>query len=128
MKKSVLILLTAMLLGSCYGWVSGECNQNPYYAVGGQLLVSKSQCALAWGWRPSPFWLPSYALCKAPVNGFGISHTRSGYLFRSEAHRALYLAGSTVLGGTLGCLAACVALAAKRRDKAARRMTIVEEP
>lgn len=78
-NKAALIVLLACLLGVAYGFVSAVQNQNPYDA----------STADAWHWQPSAVWLPSFMLCRWPPNGVGISHTRSGYLFRSEGDRRL---------------------------------------
>jgi hypothetical protein len=106
MKRTGMILIVAGVLGSGYGCLSAFLNQNPY-----DHTVTKD----AWHWQPSPVWLPSYLLCMFPRNGFGITHTRSGYLFRSEANRRKYFTGSTILGGFLGSVAAGIVLVATRR-------------
>jgi len=119
MKRTGIIVIVAIVLGLAYGCMSGIKNQNPYYSPDGKELHCDSEHHPAWEWQPSPAWIPSFLLCKAPINGFGISHTRSGYLFRSETNRTIYLAGSTILGGIIGCLAGCAFLisAQKKRDR-----------
>lgn len=109
MKRIGIILIVAIVLGSGYGCLSALMNQNPY-----DYTVTKD----AWHWQPSPVWFPSYILCKVPRNGFGITHTRSGYLFRSEVNRKAYFIASTILGGILGGVVAGLVLAVtrKRRD------------
>ena len=99
MKNFKLRILTIFAIaGFVYGIASAIYNQNPYYSHKGELLVSQTELHLAWHWEPSPIWFPSCVLCKVPRNGFGICHTKSGYLFRSEGGRVLYFAGSAVLG------------------------------
>jgi hypothetical protein len=95
------VIIVLAIIGSLYGSISAVCNQNPYYSPKGELLVSQTELHLAWHWEPSPIWLPSYLLCKVPRNGFGIRHTRSGYLFDSQFERVLYFAGSTILGSLI---------------------------
>ena len=106
MMKIMTICILLMILGGGYGFLSAIQNQNPHYSVSGDLLVSEADRVKAWSWQPSPAWLPSYLLCVLPQNGFGISHTRSGYLFRSQEKRTVYIAGSTILGVGLGCVVA----------------------
>jgi len=91
-----------MIIGALYGFISAVRNQNPYYSPEGELLVSETEQHLAWHWKPSPAWFPSYLLCRVPKNGFGIDHTMSGYLFRSQIGRILYFAGSTITGAIFG--------------------------
>ena len=43
-------------------------------------------------------------------HGFGICHTKSGYLFRSEGGRVLYFTGSTVLGIAFGAVLGIVTM------------------
>jgi hypothetical protein len=104
MKMKPLILIGGMILGLAYGGLSGVRNQNPYYVIGDQMRLGEAERGVAWGWKPSAVWLPSYLLCKVPINGFGISHTRSGYLFRTEADRRIYLLGSAIAGAAMGLL------------------------
>jgi hypothetical protein len=104
MKKTVTICVLLAILGGVYGFLSAKRNQNPYYSVSGDLLVPQEEMGNAWHWKPSPVWLPSYILCVLPRNGFGISHTRSGYLFRSQEKETAYTMGSTMLGIGIGCL------------------------
>jgi len=110
MKRSQTIAIVLLILGAIYGYASALRNQNPYYAVGGKPR-DESQRELAWRWRPSPLCLPSYLLCTVPKNGFAISETRSGFLFKSEAKKQLYIRTSTALGLGLGLLGAFIALA-----------------
>jgi hypothetical protein len=100
------VLVVAAVLGLVYGLLSAHLNQNPY-----DCNVTR----LAWHWAPSPVWLPSYARCKVPPNGLFISHTRSGYLFRTERSRRAYIAVSAMLGATLGLTVGAGALAVRRR-------------
>ena len=98
-----------VLLGLVYGYISALHNQNPYYPVPGESRIPEEYIDGAWDWQPSPCWVPSYLLCKVPGEGervFGITYTRSGYLFRSNAHRLLYRCTSTILGGFMGLLIA----------------------
>ena len=105
--KIVLILVVLGLLGAAYGFVSGNHNQNPFYSVDGDLLSPSSQTQ-AWHWSPSRLWLPSYLLCTVPSNGYGITRTRSGFLFRSEASRQQYVRGSVALGFVFGLVLGAV--------------------
>ena len=104
MKKTITICAVLAILGGAYGVLSAKRNQNPYHSVKGDLLVPREESGKAWQWQPSPAWLPSYVLCVVPPNGFGISRTRSGYLFRSPENKLAYTMGSTVLGGGFGLL------------------------
>jgi hypothetical protein len=98
MKNSKLIIIVVfIIIGFIYGLVSAFRNQNPHYPAVGSQVANEEQMLNAWRWEPSPIWFTSYALCKVPRNGFGICHTRSGYLFRSKGGRILYFTGSTVL-------------------------------
>lgn len=108
MKRNIITLVAVVLLGAGYGCLSAFQNQNPY-----DPSVGKS----AWQWQPSPVWLPSFILCKAPGN-VGIRHTKSGYLFRSQADLIVYFSASTILGGIIGGLAGCVVLLVMRRKTA----------
>lgn len=117
------------LVGLVYGYISALHNQNPYYPVPESQLPEKTWIELeqckeyihrAWSWEPSPLWLPSYLLCKVPGGpGFGISSTKSGYLFRSSGHRVVYMCTSTILGGLLGlALGVVIAAIQTGREKA----------
>ena len=117
MKRIGIIFIAGIVLGSGYGCVSAFLNQNPYYPIAGEYNVPEEDMAKAWHWQPSPVWLPSYLVCKFPPNGFGITHTKSGYLFRSEADRRAYIAASTILGGAVGCLVGCLVLAVAQMMK-----------
>ena len=111
MKRKTVIFAAAVLLGLTYGGLSGIQNQNPYYPVPGEFDLPHEQRSDAWHWKPSPVWLPSYLLCTVPRNGFGIRHTRSGYMFDSYADRWTYLVASTVVGAIMGSsLGAVIAL------------------
>lgn len=103
------VLGAGLVLGAGYGWLSALRNSNPYAEPG---AVSAATLGERWGWRPSPAWLPSYVLCVGPRNGYGISRTRSGYLFRTQADRAKYTVASALLGGVMGVLAAACGRAA----------------
>jgi ABC-type nitrate/sulfonate/bicarbonate transport system permease component len=85
------------------------------------MLVPREEMGKAWHWQPSHVWLPSYILCVVPRNGFGISHTRSGYLFRSPATETAYTVGSTILGigigGLLGIVVGMVTRLKRRSNK-----------
>jgi len=98
--------VTLVAVGILYGFLSAAMNQNPFYSPTGKLLVSQDQQHRAWSWCPKALWLPSFILCKAPVNGLGITHTRSGYLFRTESNRRFYFICSSLVGGCLGALLA----------------------
>jgi len=111
-----------VLLGIVYGYISALNNQNPYYPVPENALPEKvwfelHQCNKymnrAYDWQPLPFWLPSYLLCKTPKNGFAITHTKSGYLFRSYDGLYLYRFSSTILGGVMGLILAKAIIAIK---------------
>jgi hypothetical protein len=107
-----------VLVGLAYGYIGALHNQNPYYPAPKTALPEKAWSHLrntklmfrAYAWRPSPFWFPSYPLCKLPPEepGIGISWTKSGYLFRSYAGLYLYRFSSTVLGGAMGLVLAIV--------------------
>lgn len=96
----MLVVLTAF--GAVYGYFSSVRNTNPYNEAG----AAPAPLGAAWGWRPSPVWLPSYLLCVVPRNGYGITVTRSGYLFRDDDGRRRYAVASTVLGAAMGVLVA----------------------
>jgi len=99
MRSSKLIIIVVfIIIGFIYGLVSAFINQNPHYPAVGSQVANEEQMLKAWRWEPLPIWFTSYTLCKVPRNGFGICHTRSGYLFRSKCGRILYFTGSTVLG------------------------------
>lgn len=105
MQRPVLILAAAVV-GSVYGWASGVFNRNPYREPDGESLpaepVGVPTNVPAWSWEPSPLWMPSYLLCHTPPNGFGITRTRQGYAFKSNADRARYTAASAVIGAAMG--------------------------
>jgi hypothetical protein len=104
--KRILLLSALMVLaGTAYGWVSAAQNQNPY---------DNRTDTRAWHWQPSAVWLPSYLLCQWPRNGIGITHTRSGWLFRSEAERDFYYTASALIGGGLGGGVAGILLLGRR--------------
>lgn len=117
MKTIGITLIVAILLGLGYGRISAVLNQNPYYPVFGQYNVPEEDMAEAWRWQPSPIWLPSDLLCKIPTNGYGISHTRSGDLFRSKANRKKYSIANTILGAVLGGFAGCIVLVITRKKE-----------
>ena len=102
MKPMMPIGIALITAGVLYGLVSAWQNQNPFYSVPGQLDIAAAEAAQAWSWEPSPLWLPSYILCKCPRKGLGITHTRSGYLFRSAEARETYVVESMLIGGALG--------------------------
>jgi hypothetical protein len=122
-----------VLIGLLYGYISALHNQNPYYPVPHSQTASLrklwselEQCnecmSRAYTWRPSPFWFPSYLLCKVPPGepGIGIFWSKSGYLFRSYAGLYLYRFSSTVLSGALGLILAIIIInikKAKQRKK-----------
>jgi hypothetical protein len=88
----MLVVLTAFY--AAYGYFSSVQNTNPYNEAG----APPAPLGAAWGWRPSPVWLPSDLLCVVPKNGYGIEHTRSGYGFRNDHDRrrpAVYLTPRT---------------------------------
>ena len=115
MNRWTHIAVTLIAIGMLYGFVSALKNQNPFYSARGEMLVPQDQQQHAWSWSPNPLWLPSFLLCKTPANGFGITHTRSGYLFRSQADRNLYFIGSSLLGGFLGLVIAMTIQRKRRR-------------
>ncbi len=104
MKRHLLPLIVGLVVGGLYGLLSAGANQNPWYPVPGQYNVPQEHLADAWGWQPSPFWLPSYLAAKAPGGAIGIHLTRSGYLFRNEAGKSTYYAVSIVIGVCMGAL------------------------
>jgi len=111
--STALRLITQMvLIGIAYGYISALHNENVYYPVPksdapAEFWVELERCnkwrSVASRWRPSPLWLPSYVLCKLPPGeaGIGISHTKSGYLFRSTGHLVLYRVTSALTGGVM---------------------------
>lgn len=101
-RRRLLMLVVLAALGAVYGYLSSVKNTNPYYEAG----APPAPLGAAWEWRPSTAWLPSYLLCVVPRNGYGIEHTRSGYLFRNDQGRRRYAAASTVLGAAMGVLVA----------------------
>jgi len=115
-----------VLIGLFYGYISALHNQNPYYPVPHSQTASLrklwselEQCneyiSRGYTWRPSPFWLPSYLLCKLPPGepGIGIFWSKSGYLFRSYSGLYLYRFSSTILGGVMGLILAKAIIAIK---------------
>jgi len=105
--RNLIIFFGLIVLGVVYGYISALWNQNPYFPVpGGGYEGPRGREDKAWHWQPSPLFLPSYILCKVRRNGFGITRTRSGFLFRSEAKRSLYIRTSTILGGGIGLILA----------------------
>ena len=120
MKTRTIILIVAIFLGAGYGAVSAFLNQNPYYTVPGEYDGLEKDMAKAWHWQPSPVWLPSYLLCKFPRNGIGITHTKSGYLFRTEAKRNTYFVISSILGAIMGAIIGGGMLFLARRRKKER--------
>lgn len=113
------IIIVAITIGLGYGYVSALQNQNPHYPpVGTTPLNPNAPQNLASSWSPSPIWLPSYALCRIPPGkGFGIRHSKSGFMFSDNLGRGIYFAGSTILGGIMGCLVGGIWLIVTRRDK-----------
>ena len=114
-KTRHIILPAVTVLGLAYGLLSASMDTNPYDDHG--VRPDGSPDGRARHWKPSPVWLPAWLLCKMPRNGIGISHTKSGYVFRSETGRRVYRLGSTLLGGVLFFLAGCVVLAVTRRKE-----------
>jgi hypothetical protein len=102
LRSKLALFIAFGALGATYGFVSYLQNRNPYYEPG----ASPAPIGAAWGWEPSPCWLPSYLLCVVPDNGFGITKTRSGYLFRDAAGRRKYMFGSVVIGSGMGLVVA----------------------
>ena len=102
-KRTLIIFFGLIVLGVAYGYVSALWNQNPYFPVPDGPALDEDK---AWLWQPSPLFLPSYLLCNVRRGGFGITKTRSGFLFRSEAKRSLYIRTSTILGGGIGLILA----------------------
>jgi len=110
-------LVTGVLLGIIYGIVSASMNQNPYYGPGGSLKVLEKDRHMAYQWQPSPVWLPSYLMCVAPINGWGIERTRSGYLFRTWGHLWLYFGLSMAVGAAIGAGIGFAVLRVRRAAK-----------
>ena len=110
------LTIRLLIIGFLYGYISVLNNQNPYFPAKGKNIVSEEYTAKAWNWRPSIFWLPSYILCKLPPGepGIGITCTKSGYLFRSDAKRILYIATSTFLGGIMGFIISVVVIKSRK--------------
>jgi len=113
-----------VLLGLVYGYISGLQNQNPYYPIPGgkecMMVDENENYHRAWDWQPSPFWVPSYLLCKVPGEGerlFGIAYTRSGYYFYSNADRFLYMCSSSVLGGLFGLILSIIIIYIKKANQ-----------
>lgn len=101
-RRRLLMLVVLTAFGAAYGVISAMQNINPYHEPG----APPAPLGAAWGWRPSPVWLPSYMLCVVPKNGYGIERTRSGYMFRSDDARRRYMVASSVLGAAMGVLIA----------------------
>lgn len=101
-RRIVSQIVLPVILGGAYGFVSSVQNRNPYYEPG----APPAPLGAAWGWQPSSVWLPSYALCVVPKNGYGIGRTRSGFLFRNDDDRRRYTFASTALGAVLGAMVA----------------------
>jgi hypothetical protein len=124
-----------VLLGLVYGYISALHNQNPYYPVPENALPEKVRFELnhtkliywAYDWRPSPFWFPSYLLCKLPPGepGIGIFSSKSGYLFRSYAGLYLYRFSSTILGGVMGLILAKTIIAIKALKQRKKQTKVV---
>jgi len=117
MRSRLQLLLVLAVAGCLYGIVSAAMNQNPYDSRAGGNPPSPEERHLAWHWNPSPFWLPSYLLCKCPPNGIGISHTRSGYIFRSQAERVIYFVSSGLVGAALAVLGGVAVKRLSKRKK-----------
>lgn len=124
--KTWLALAIVLVLGMAYGYLSAIRNQNPYYPIPGADEIPNEKRANAWHWEPSPLWLPSYLLCKVPKNGFAITYTKSGYHFRSNAHRLLYICASTFLGGGPGLILAIIIINIKKAKKRKKQSESVE--
>jgi hypothetical protein len=124
--KTWLALAIVLVLGMAYGYLSAIRNQNPYYPVPGADEIPNEKRANAWHWEPSPLWLPSYLLCKIPKNGFAVTYTKSGYLFRSCADLYLYRFSSTVLGGALGLILAIIIINIKKTKQRKKQIDSVE--
>ena len=110
MRRGFVIMLVAVVTGSLYGYVSALGNQPPAYKLQPGETLSAAQRVSAWQWMPSPTLLPSYVLCRLPPNGFGISHTRSGYVFRSEYRRLLYFSAAVAMGAGFGVISGLLCL------------------
>ena len=117
MRSKFLLIIVLAVAGCAYGILSARMNQNPYSSALGSGSSAGGDLQLAWNWEPSPLWLPSYLLCKCPPNGIGISYTRSGYLFRSEAARTFYFVGSGVVGAVFGLLVGFAIVILRKREK-----------
>ena len=111
------IIVATMSIGLVYGGLAAFRNQNPYYPIPDQYDISLADLEKAWRWEPSALWLPSYLLCKCPPHGFGITNSKSGYLFRSQGNRTIYRVGSTVLGGLMGFLVGASVAFPRRKAK-----------
>jgi hypothetical protein len=125
---TVALVWAIAVIGGFYGRLSAFQNQNPYYPVPGASNVPERDIANAWHWQPSPLWLPSYLLCKIPTNGYGITETRSGFLFRNEAKRQLYFRASTTLGFLLGLALAGIAAGAACVKSKKRKKSVEPAP
>ena len=103
-EKKIIIVISLVTIATIYGFFSAYYNQNPYYSSVGSETINRQEMFKAWSWEPSPAWIPSYILCKLPCNGFGIHHTKSGYMFRTTSGRKLYFAVSTIIGLIFGVI------------------------
>ncbi len=115
-KAFIVLVVATLLVGSVYGYMSAVHNRNPYYEP---RFVEDSYGG--YRWQPSPLWLPSYILCNLSA---GIAHTKSGYLFRSEADRAAYTLCSVAMGLIPGI--ALIVAGLFRVKLAAKRLNSVE--
>ncbi|MBT7162123.1 MAG: hypothetical protein HN904_05055 [Victivallales bacterium] len=121
------VVVALGVLGAGYGYVSGLRNQNPYYPTPGQDPVfTRQEMSRAWHWRPSLLWLPSYLVCTI-TNGYGITETKSGFLFRDEAGRRRYMRASVVVGVLLGIVGTIASTLIGRllRARQKKRVSIV---
>jgi len=139
--RKVKLVCGLTLIGLVYGYISALHNQNPYYPVPHSQTASLrklwselEQCneymSRAYTWRPSPFWFPSYLLCKVPPGepGIGIFWSKSGYLFRSYTGLYLYRFSSTVLGGALGLILAIIIINIKKAKQKKKQTELAEHP
>ena len=111
--RAIIIMTAICLLGAIYGFVSAIKNRNPHHWT----------TIAAWHWQPSALWFPSYALCHWPPNGYGIEHTRSGYLFRSKRDENRYIRASTALGLCSGFVVSLAGLTWRRYSQRPRSMS-----
>ena len=97
-RSRVLLLFT--LAGALYGLGSAFGNQNPYYSWFAPSARSFQLLEMGWEWKPSPLWLPSYALCQL---GFGAQYDRAaGYHFKSPGGWIAFYEASALLGALGG--------------------------